>query len=115
MKGHNMTEIDSKQKCISCKFFLGGHILGECHRFPQSISKHENDWCGEYSKNINYVAQIQPIFNTFDDERLTDVVKGTEITTNVAVENISWSNAYPKGAEEVIVKAKKRGRPARAA
>ena len=110
-----MTEIDSKQKCISCKFFLGGHILGECHRFPQSISKHENYWCGEYSKNINYVAQIQPIFNTFDDERLTDVVKGTEITTNVVVENISWSNAYPEGAEEVIVKAKKRGRPARAA
>lgn len=70
-----MTEIDSKQKCISCKFFLGGHILGECHRFPQSISKHENDWCGEYSKNINYVATIIPI-NTFDDER-KDIVQGT--------------------------------------
>ena len=95
MKGHNMTEIDSKQKCISCKFFLGGHILGECHRFPQSISKHENDWCGEYSKNHTYVAQIQPIFNTFDDERLTDVVKGN---INVTIEPV-----------------KKRGRPARAA
>ena len=90
-----MTEIDSKQKCISCKFFLGGHILGECHRFPQSISKHENDWCGEYSKNITYVTQIQPIFNTFDDERLIDIAIGN---VDVTVEPV-----------------KKRGRPARAA
>lgn len=76
MKGHNMTEVDSKQKCISCKFFLGGHVLGECHRFPQSISKHENDWCGEYSKNHNYVATITPIVNIFDDYR-ADIVQGT--------------------------------------
>jgi len=90
MKGHNMTEVDSKQKCISCKFFITGGILGECHRFPQSISKHENDWCGEYSKNHNYVATIIPIVNIFDDER-AGIVQGT------------------------IEPAKKRGRPARAA
>ena len=71
-----MTEIDFKQKCISCKFFLGGQVLGECHRFPQSISKHENDWCGEYSKNHNYVATVINFVNTFDDNR-EDIVQST--------------------------------------
>jgi len=44
-----MTDMNTKQNCASCKFFISGGILGECHRFPQAINKHDNDWCGEYT------------------------------------------------------------------
>ena len=46
---HCMTDMNTKQNCASCKFFISGGILGECHRFPQAINKHDNDWCGEYT------------------------------------------------------------------
>ena len=44
-----MTDMNTKQNCASCKFFISGGILGECHRFPQAVNKHDNDWCGEYT------------------------------------------------------------------
>ena len=44
-----MTDMNTKQNCASCKFFISGGILGECHRFPQAVNNHYNDWCGEYT------------------------------------------------------------------
>jgi hypothetical protein len=34
--------------CASCKFFLNAQIMGSCRRYPQTINRHMNDWCGEH-------------------------------------------------------------------
>jgi hypothetical protein len=44
-----MTNMNTKQNCASCKFFISGGVLGECHRYPQAVNKHDNNWCGEYT------------------------------------------------------------------
>ena len=41
--------MNTKQNCASCKFFISGGVLGECHRYPQAVNKHDNSWCGEYT------------------------------------------------------------------
>ena len=44
-----MAELDIKEKCSACKYFVGSNdILGVCKRFPQYVNKHDADWCGEY-------------------------------------------------------------------
>ena len=43
-----MAVLNSKEVCKSCKFFSFGDVLGMCHRYPQALNKHENNWCGEY-------------------------------------------------------------------
>ena len=34
--------------CANCKFFLNAQIMGSCRRYPQTINRHMNDWCGEH-------------------------------------------------------------------
>jgi len=33
--------------------------MGLCRRYPESFNKHQNDWCGEYSK-IPVIAEPYP-------------------------------------------------------
>ena len=42
--------------CASCKFFLNAQIMGSCRRYPQTINRHMNDWCGEHFA----VQQVEP-------------------------------------------------------
>lgn len=39
-------------KCADCRFFtrpgMKGDRYGACLRYPQPMSHHENDWCGEF-------------------------------------------------------------------
>lgn len=71
-----MTDMNTKQNCASCKFFISGGILGECHRFPQAINKHDNDWCGEYTLFPISVDDLiyanDEIKNIFDNIVLTN-------------------------------------------
>ena len=49
-----MSNINNKNSCESCKYFANSqNILGSCQRFPSPQNKHQNDWCGEYSKLID--------------------------------------------------------------
>ena len=43
--------------CASCKFFLNAQIMGSCRRYPQTINRHMNDWCGEHFE----VQQAEPV------------------------------------------------------
>ena len=43
--------------CASCKFFLNAQIMGSCRRYPQTINRHMNDWCGEHFA----VQQAEPV------------------------------------------------------
>ena len=51
-----MAVLNSKEICKSCKFFSIGDVLGTCHRYPQSLNKHENDWCGEYTEDQSRIT-----------------------------------------------------------
>lgn len=43
-----MADRDSKDSCKNCKFFVESDRMGVCHRFPEAINKHMNNWCGEF-------------------------------------------------------------------
>ena len=53
-----MTVLNSKEICKFCKFFSFGDVLGTCYRFPQSLNKHENNWCGEFTVAIKPIEFI---------------------------------------------------------
>ena len=40
---------DVHSKCANCRFFLNAEVMGSCRRYPQTINRHMNDWCGEHS------------------------------------------------------------------
>ena len=44
-----MAVVNSKDSCNSCRFFSFGDRMGICNRYPQSINKANQDWCGEFS------------------------------------------------------------------
>lgn len=46
--------------CADCKFFLNAQIMGSCRRYPQTINRHMNDWCGEHAL-IGQVMGIEPV------------------------------------------------------
>ena len=40
---------DVHSKCANCLYFLNAQIMGSCRRYPQTINRHMNDWCGEHA------------------------------------------------------------------
>jgi len=88
-----MTDMNTKQNCASCKFFISGGVLGECHRYPQAVNKHDNSWCGEYT--------LFPI--SVDDL----------IYANDEIKNI-FDSIMPE-ADVNTLSIRKRGRPAKGA
>ena len=85
--------MNTKQNCASCKFFISGGVLGECHRYPQAVNKHDNSWCGEYT--------LFPI--SVDDL----------IYANDEIKNI-FDSIMPE-ADVNTLSIRKRGRPAKGA
>jgi hypothetical protein len=38
-----------KDFCNSCRFFISTHTaLGHCHRYPKTLDKPPQSWCGEW-------------------------------------------------------------------
>jgi hypothetical protein len=78
--------MNTKQNCASCKFFISGGLLGECHRYPQAVNKHDNNWCGEYipfpipEDDLIYVND--EIKNVFDNIVLTNAEALGHINVN---------------------------------
>lgn len=52
-----MAAINSSASCYDCLFWRRGDLMGLCRRYPESFNKHQNDWCGEYSK---IVVNVEP-------------------------------------------------------
>jgi len=75
-----VAETNSKDKCYECKYFSdeGAH-LGVCKRFPNTVNKHKNDWCGEYAWKLKeFKADLDQFFqeNPVDQvEKLVEAVK----------------------------------------
>lgn len=64
--------------CVDCRYWVSTNrsgTEGDCHRFPQTIHKEYNDWCGEFRKN-NDLLNIDP-----------DIVPGFVIITNTDINN----------------------------
>ena len=43
-----MADLDSRETCNSCKFFINSGFMGVCKRYPDQKNKHETEWCGEF-------------------------------------------------------------------
>jgi hypothetical protein len=55
-----MAELDSRETCNSCKFFINSGFMGVCKRYPDTRNKHETEWCGEFvfKKSAQVVESI---------------------------------------------------------
>jgi len=49
---------DMNFTCKTCKHFAETQQIGVCRRFPTSLNKHANDWCGEYALTAPSTAPI---------------------------------------------------------
>ncbi len=43
-----MAVVNNKETCNSCIFFSSGERMGICKRYPQTVNKSNEDWCGEW-------------------------------------------------------------------
>ena len=50
---------DVHSKCANCRYFLNAEIMGSCRRYPQTINRHMNDWCGEHDLAIQ-MYELEP-------------------------------------------------------
>lgn len=55
-----MANLDSRETCNSCKFFINSGFMGVCKRYPDQKNKHETEWCGEFvfAKSAQVVDSI---------------------------------------------------------
>ena len=54
-----MADSNFKDLCSFCKFFSSGERLGICKRYPETINKSKDDWCGEFlSQNISVAKDV---------------------------------------------------------
>lgn len=52
--------------CADCKFFLNAQIMGSCRRYPQTINRHMNDWCGEHALIKTVIVNL-PVYDIKTD------------------------------------------------
>ena len=55
-----MANLDSRETCNSCKFFINSGFMGVCKRYPDQKNKHETELCGEFifAKSAQVVDSI---------------------------------------------------------
>ena len=54
-----MADSNFKDLCNFCKFFSSGERLGICKRYPETVNKSKDDWCGEFlSQNISVAKDV---------------------------------------------------------
>ena len=57
-----MADVNTKDTCKSCLFFIDGDRMGICRRFPAPVNKSKTDWCGEFSiSSPAFQALVQSI------------------------------------------------------
>ena len=44
---------NSNNNCNNCRYFSAGERLGICKRFPETVNKSKDDYCGEFSSQPN--------------------------------------------------------------
>lgn len=65
---------DVHSKCATCRFFLNAEVMGSCRRYPHTINRHMNDWCGEHAFAVQMfeprVSDLDPkaVEKAFDEE-----------------------------------------------
>jgi hypothetical protein len=41
----------AESNCRLCVYFADMDRIGQCRRYPRFVTKHENEWCGEFRKD----------------------------------------------------------------
>lgn len=56
-----MADLNSKESCNSCIYFLSqeNDFIGLCRRFPTFQNRHGTEWCGEF-----VIVPPNPVFET---------------------------------------------------
>ena len=57
---------NSNNNCNNCRYFSAGERLGICKRFPETVNKSKDDYCGEFSSQPihqnNPFTQVGAVF-----------------------------------------------------
>ena len=105
---------NNKETCNYCRFFVDNDRMGVCNRFPESVNKHMNNWCGEFqASNRKPKAQIEiiPAIQVEVQTKSYDIATDTIITYDEAVTDILATMANVLTAEPSPEPVKKPGRP----
>ena len=70
--------------CADCKFFLNAQIMGSCRRYPQTINRHMNDWCGEHAL-IERVMVDLPVYDIMTDTVIEPKKRGRKPKNDPAI------------------------------
>jgi hypothetical protein len=46
----------AESNCKLCVYFVDIDRIGQCRRYPQFVTKHESEWCGEFWKEMPNVG-----------------------------------------------------------
>jgi len=46
----------AESNCKLCIYFANIDRIGQCRRYPQFVTKHESEWCGEFLKEMPSVG-----------------------------------------------------------
>ena len=60
-----MADVNRKDSCTNCLFFVEEHRNGSCKRYPESVIKGAAEWCGEFKFDSSKVKEAPTIEVTF--------------------------------------------------
>ena len=59
----------AESNCRLCVYFADMDKIGQCRRYPRFVTKHENEWCGEFRKDpLETVRQARKILKLRKDD-----------------------------------------------
>ena len=74
---------DTDFTCLTCKHFRNALVMGSCSRYPQTLNKHQNDYCGEYAAKKAQLVAL-PVYDIMTDTVQEATVVKRKYTRKVA-------------------------------
>ena len=99
-----MANSNSKPTCQNCSYFVPESHAGLCQRYPQYITKHHNNWCGEYKQSATAFEPVPAVHIHIEPQEPTHAV-------TIAHPNVELDKLFEKPVEalnEITIKPKGR-------
>ena len=93
-----MAEIDSTKTCDGCTYFQRHQQtqMGVCRRYPTYQSRHNTEWCGEFSPIILALPVISiPMLDVERDKQQQNFISELDTVINKTIDE-AIGNELPK-------------------
>ena len=98
-----MADVNRKDSCTNCLFFIEDGRMGTCKRYPTFLIKAPLEWCGEHKYDDEKACANQKAQEAYaDSERRANEPQKTvyDINTDQTVEIIAYN---PEDAADALV------------